>query len=75
VQYAGGHYEGPLALPMHPTEDQTDTQVSGDAPPPLPQGPWNEPNSPGGPPQEAPPPLPSPGPGPWGSASGPWGRH
>ena len=72
VQYAGGHYEGPLALPMHPTEDQTDTQVSGDAPPPLPQGPWNEPNAPGGPPQEAPP---LPGSGPWGNASGPWGRH
>jgi heat shock protein HtpX len=75
VKYAGGHYEGPLALPMRPTEDQADAQVSGDAPPPLPQGPWSDPNPPGGPPQPAPPPLPGPGSGPWGNASGPWGRR
>ena len=72
VKYAGGHYEGPLALPMHPTDDQTDGQVSGDAPPPLPHGPWSDHNAPGGPSQQ-PPPLP--GPGPWGNATGPWGRH
>jgi heat shock protein HtpX len=70
VKYAGGHYEGPLALPMHPSEEQADAQVSGDAPPPLPQGPWSDPNTSTGPPH-----LPGPGSGPWGNADGPWGRH
>src|ERR1700748_3406382 len=42
VQYAGGHYEGPLALPMHPTEDgelPTDASPGGEIPPPVPSGP------------------------------------
>src|SRR5690242_2649827 len=37
VKYAGGHYEGPLALPMHPSqdnEDQGDQPESGQLPPP-----------------------------------------
>src|SRR5689334_10366547 len=75
VKYAGGHYEGPLALPMHPSEDQADAQVSSEAPPPLPQGPWNDPNAPANPAEPAPPPLPGTRPDPWGNASGPWGRH
>src|ERR1700759_1559059 len=37
VKYAGGHYEGPLALPDHP--EQPD---SGQLPPPPPQGPWSD---------------------------------
>jgi heat shock protein HtpX len=85
VKYAGGHYEGPLALPMHPTEEPgqaTDAQV----PPPVPSGPWSDGNPPGIPqgapqnapnasPPNAPPPLPGTPPGPWGNQSGPWGRH
>jgi heat shock protein HtpX len=74
VQYAGGHYEGPLALPMHPTDDQTDGQITSEQPPPLPHGPWSDFNAPANPPG-TPPPLPDPGSGPWGNASGPWGRH
>jgi heat shock protein HtpX len=72
VKYAGGHYEGPLALPMPPTEEQEqpgDALPTGNTPPPVPQGA----------PQGAPPPLPgtspSPLPGPWGNQTGPWGRH
>jgi heat shock protein HtpX len=82
VKYAGGHYEGPLALPMHPTDEQTsdqgDPQVSDQSTPPLPSpsGPWSDPagapqNAPNPSPSAAPPPLP----GPWGNQSGPWGRH
>jgi heat shock protein HtpX len=82
VKYAGGHYEGPLALPMQPSEeqsgDQGDPQVSDQSPPPLPppSGPWSDasgaPNRPAG---SAPPPLPGTSPTPWGNQSGPWGRH
>src|SRR5882724_9807867 len=49
VKFAGGHYEGPLALPMHPSDEQTsdqgDPQVSDQSPPPLPppSGPWSDP--------------------------------
>src|SRR5579871_3311982 len=76
VKYAGGHYEGPLALPMHPsadTTDQGDQPDTGQLPPPPPGGPWNDAGQPS--PQGAPPPLP----GPWGNhpgnSEGPWGRH
>jgi heat shock protein HtpX len=62
VKYAGGHYEGPLALPMHP--EQPDAPDGGQLPPP--QGPWSDGQS-----APTPPPLP----GPWGSQTGPWGRH
>lgn len=84
VKYAGGHYEGPLALPMHPEQEQADepshAPVGGDAPPPLPSGPWsdgvNPPNlPPSGAPRGTPPPLPGAGPGPWSDQTGPWGRH
>ena len=78
VKYAGGHYEGPLALPMSPSEEQADTTTSGATPPSLPQGPWSE-----GPPEGVlsadPPPLPDARPDarprPWGDSTGPWGRH
>ena len=82
VKYAGGHYEGPLALPMHPSEDQSgdqgDQQVSDQTPPPLPppSGPWSDPaQAPNPPATGAPPPLPGTPPGPWGNQTGPWGRH
>ena len=45
VKYAGGHYVGPLALPMQPADGQdgqTDLPDSGQQPPPLPPGPWND---------------------------------
>jgi len=86
VKYAGGHYEGPLALPMHPSEDQPgdqgDPQISDQSPPPLPppSGPWSDASgAPNPPPAGAPPPLPgnspAPPPTPWGNQTGPWGRH
>jgi heat shock protein HtpX len=46
VKYAGGHYIGPLALPMHPSseqDDQMDQPGSGEQPPPLPSGPSSGP--------------------------------
>jgi len=66
VKYAGGHYEGPLALPMQPEDGdgQPDQPDSGQLPPPLPQGPWSDGQ-----------PTPGPPPGPWGNKTGPWGRH
>jgi heat shock protein HtpX len=69
VKYAGGRYEGPLALPMLP--EQPDGQPDQpDGAPPLPQGPWSDS-------QTAPPSQPPalPGSGPWGNQAGPWGRH
>ncbi len=68
VKYAGGHYEGPLALPDHP-EQPDGQQDQPDGAPPLPQGPWSD--SQPAPPSQ-PPALPS---GPWGNQAGPWGRH
>jgi heat shock protein HtpX len=77
VKYAGGHYEGPLPLPMHPEapDSQQDQPDSGQLPPPLPQGPWSD-SQPTGASNATPPALP-PGspPGPWGNQAGPWGRH
>ena len=82
VKYAGGHYEGPLALPMSPAELPADGQVvpgPDRAPSPLPTGPWNNPSNPAEPPQSVPNPPPSteppPLPGPWGNPNGPWGHH
>jgi len=57
VKYAGGHYEGPLALPDHPEQPdgQPDAPDGGQLSPP--QGPWSD-----GPsvPPNATPPAPSP---------------
>ncbi len=70
VKYAGGHYEGPLALPDHPEPDGApDAPEGGPLPPPLPQGPWSDGRSA---PTSQPPALP---PGAWGNETGPWGRH
>jgi len=73
VKYAGGHYEGPLALPMHPSngpDDQAEQPGDGQTQPPT--GPWGSPTDPAGgskgAPQDAPP-------RPWGNPAGPWGRH
>jgi heat shock protein HtpX len=85
VKYAGGRYEGPLALPTPPTEppEQPADALPGGEQPPVPSGPWSDgatpPALPQGAPNAAPPPLPGtqPGPpsGPWGNQTGPWGRH
>jgi heat shock protein HtpX len=76
VKYAGGHYEGPLALPMHPTDDQDGTpdQPGSNQPPPLSDGPWgNAADSAGSSPPNSAPNAPSAAP--WGNPAGPWGRH
>jgi heat shock protein HtpX len=82
VKYAGGHYEGPLALPTPPAQEQQqpgDALPTGNSPPPVPSGPWSDGATPPALPQGAPPPLPGtssgPLPGPWGNQTGPWGRH
>jgi heat shock protein HtpX len=80
VKYAGGHYEGPLALPMHPSEDQAGDQgeISDQSPPPLPppSGPWSDASGAPNPPTPgALPRLPGNSPAPWGNQTGPWGRH
>jgi heat shock protein HtpX len=85
VKYAGGHYEGPLALPP-PSEappeipqDSASPPGAGQSPPPLPpplpggSGPWGN-SDPAGSPKGAPD---STRPDPWGNPAGPppWGRH
>jgi heat shock protein HtpX len=75
VKYAGGHYEGPLALPTPPeeSEGQPDQPDGSQLPRPLPQGPWSDGQpTPPNLPNTTPPALP---PGPWGNQTGPWGRH
>ena len=85
VKYAGGHYEGPLALPMHPADvpdGQQEAPAGSQLPPPLPpgSGPWDNASGPAGQSQVgAPRGAPD---GPWsnqtdpsGPSSGPWGRH
>jgi heat shock protein HtpX len=76
VKYAGGHYEGPLALPTHP-DDQAERPEGGQIPPlpGAPQGPWG-PTDPAGTSQGVPEAAPQDAPqGPWGNPAGPWGRH
>ena len=84
VKYAGGHYQGPLALPMHPSgepHDQPDQPESRQVPPPLPSGaslnassvpsssPWGSATDPAAASPSAPD-------GPWGNhPAGPWGRR
>jgi heat shock protein HtpX len=74
VRYAGGHYMGPLALPMHqPSAGPQDGQPQ---PPPLPEqrGPWGTAGDADGSQGEA-----APSHSPWGSPpdrpAGPWGPH
>lgn len=68
IKFAGGHDPGPLPDPTDET-DQPDPQ---NAPPALPQGPWNDASSPAGPPRV---PAPAPSGTPAGNPTGPWGRH
>ncbi|WP_024513747.1 M48 family metallopeptidase [Bradyrhizobium sp. Tv2a-2] len=74
VKYAGGHYMAPLALPMHPSDEQDGrtNQPDSGQPPPLPPGPWNDAES-GSSTQGGS----APAPGPWGNTAGnspgPWG--
>jgi heat shock protein HtpX len=72
VKFAGGHDPGPLPLPAEEPEPQAGQQG---APPPLPQGPWNDTSD-----AASPPPVPAPSPAGTTAASpinplGPWGRH
>ena len=69
VKYAGGRYEGPLALPMHPTEED---QQASQSPPSLPHapGPWGDHADV---PQRTQAGLPHSGP--WDDQNGPWGPH
>ena len=84
VKYAGGHYQGPLALPTHPSgepDDQPDQPESRQVPMPLPSGaslnassvpssgPWGSATDPAAASPSAPD-------GPWGNhPAGPWGRR
>jgi heat shock protein HtpX len=79
VKFAGGRDPGPLALPTttEGPDDQT-RSVDGQAPPPLPKGPWNDATDPAGTsPGAQSDPSSGPSSGPWGSATGPstgpWG--
>jgi heat shock protein HtpX len=71
VKFAGGHDPGPLALPSDAASEPEDQPqpLPGDAPPPLPKGPWSDATDPAG---ASSPNAPS---GPWGNAAGPWGRR
>src|ERR1700722_6471822 len=71
VKFAGGHDPGPLALPpdMEP-DDRPPRPMTGQAPPPLPSGPWGSANDPDGASRGAPQDASQ---GPWGSHTGPWG--
>src|SRR3984885_9859596 len=79
VKFAGGHDPGPLALPSDiEPDDRLQPPAPGQAPPPLPSGPWGSANDPDGASSGAPR-GPSqgasqgPSQGPWGSHAGPWG--
>lgn len=73
VNYAGGHYLGPLALPMPSTDETADrgtepTTVQSPSLPPS--GPWGR--RPDGASQSPPD---GPSAGPWDNREGPWGPH
>ncbi len=67
VKFAGGRDPGPLALSSNDEPDGP-SPADGQAPTPLPSGPWSDakdtPNAPEGGPT-----------GPWVNPAGPWGRH
>jgi heat shock protein HtpX len=83
VKFAGGHDPGPLPPPAdeteQPTAEEPETEQQ-EAPPPLPQGPWNDAAG-----RATPPPVPTPSASgtaagnllgnPIGRPMGPWGRH
>jgi heat shock protein HtpX len=69
VKVAGGHDPGRLALASDTADgdDRPQEPANGQVPPPLPSGPWSDPQDPGasrGASQ-----------GPWVNPAGPWGRH
>ena len=73
VKYAGGHYVGPLALPMPSTGETTDEPTeptAGQSPSLPPSGPWGR--RPDGAPQNPPD---GPSAGPRDNREGPWGPH
>ncbi|MET4798102.1 M48 family metallopeptidase [Bradyrhizobium sp. LB11.1] len=76
VKFAGGRDPGPLPPPADEREqsdaEQPEAQADQDAPPPLPQGPWNDAGG-----RTTPPPVPAPSPSGTaaGNPMGPWGRH
>lgn len=83
VKFAGGRDPGPLPPPADETEQPQEPAAQADqqdAPPALPQGPWNDADG-----RATPPPVPAPRPSgtaagnPFGSEignpTGPWGRH
>src|ERR1700692_2999489 len=75
VKFAGGHDPGPLALPSDiEPDDRLQRPAPGQAPPPLPSGPWGSGNDPDSDASGAPRgPSQGPSQGPWGSHAGPWG--
>jgi heat shock protein HtpX len=70
VKFAGGHDPGRLALPsdIQVAPDNAPQPADGQAPPPLPSGPWSNPAEPAGGPQGGA------SRGPWAKPAGPWGR-
>jgi heat shock protein HtpX len=76
VKFAGGHDPGPLPPPGYETEEPEAQADRQDAPPPVPQGPWNDAGG-----SASPPPVPAPSPAgtstgsPVSNPMGPWGRH
>jgi heat shock protein HtpX len=71
VKFAGGHDPGRLALPSD-TADGPEAPADGEAPPPLPSGPWGDARDPAGASQGA---AQGSSQGPWGSHAGPWSRR
>jgi heat shock protein HtpX len=74
VKFAGGHDPGRLALPSDAAdepedrpEDRPEQPASGEAPPPLPSGPWSDARDTARASRDAP--------GPWVNPADPWGRH
>jgi heat shock protein HtpX len=75
VKFAGGHDPGPLPPPTEETDEPEAQADQQDAPPPVPQGPWNDAGG-----SASPPPVPAPSPAGTAAGSpinpmGPWGRH
>jgi heat shock protein HtpX len=71
VKFAGGHDPGRLALPSDRQDapDNSPQPADGQAPPPLPSGPWSNPRDGGGGSQGGA------AQGPWVRPAGPWGRR
>jgi heat shock protein HtpX len=76
VKFAGGHDPGPLPPPADEADEREAQADQQDAPPALPQGPWNDAGG-----RATPPPVPAPSSSgtaagnPIGNPMGPWGRH